>query len=103
VKAGLARATDNRDPWTWHPAKAALKVLAEETARTGGFFEAYDLTDRFGIELDHPARWGALFSAAATEGLIAHAGFAVSRRPTRAGGITRVWRGTDKARRRAAA
>lgn len=75
MKAGLAQSTDNRDPWTWHPAKAALKVLAEETARTGGFFEAYDLTDRFGIELDHPARWGALFSAAATEGLIAHAGF----------------------------
>ncbi len=101
--SGLDRATESRDPWSWHPAKAALETLAAESATTGRIFEAYDLTELFGIELDHPARWGALFNAAASEGLIAHAGFAVSRRPTRAGGITRVWRGTDKARRRAAA
>ncbi len=103
MKAGLAQAADNRDPWSWHPAKAALEILAAESMVTGRTFEAFDLTERFGIQMDHPARWGALFNAAATDGLIAHAGFAVSRRPTRAGGITRVWRGTDKARRRAAA
>jgi len=101
--SGLDRATESRDPWSWHPAKAALEILAAESTITGRTFEAFDLTERFGIQMDHPARWGALFNAAATDGLIAHAGFAVSRRPTRAGGITRVWRGTDKARRRAAA
>jgi len=101
--SGLDRATEYRDPWSWHPAKAALEILATESTVTGRTFEAFDLTERFGIQMDHPARWGALFNAAATDGLIAHAGFAVSRRPTRAGGITRVWRGTDKARRRAAA
>ena len=96
---GLQRASDNRDPWTWHPAMAALKQLAA----TGETFESYDLSDQFGVYLDSPYRYGALFSSAARSGLIEHVGYTVSRRPTRSGGITRTWRGTAAARGRAAA
>lgn len=94
--SGVDRAAANRDPWTWYPALEALKQLAA----TGETFECFDLTDRFGVYLDNPARYGALFSAAAHAGLIEHVGFSRSRRPSRAGGLTRTWRGTDKARAR---
>ncbi|NIL74422.1 hypothetical protein RhoFasB10_00506 [Rhodococcus sp. B10] len=69
---------------------AALKSKAE----TGLVFEAYDLTDEFGIDdPDHPGRWGALFREANRLGVIEPAGYCVARRPTRAGGLTRLWRG----------
>lgn len=45
---------------------------------------------------DVPNRWGAMFNAAYKEGLIEPVGFAYSRRPTRSGGICRVWRGVSK-------
>lgn len=89
-RAGLAQAVDNADPWTFDPAMAALKTFARMNPdRT---FEAYDLEDEFGIHFDHPARWGALFQAAHQAGHIEPVGFTQSRRPSRAGGVTRVWR-----------
>jgi len=89
VKAGLARATDNRDPWSWYP---ALEAVTAEAA-SGRTFEAFDLEERYGVTLDHPNRWGALFSSAAGQGLIEHVGYAKSRRPSRSGGLCRTWRG----------
>lgn len=97
-RPGLAQAEENRDPWSWYPAKAAMLQIAAETAASGGVFEAFDLTDRYGVVLDDSSRWGPLFASAARDGLIEHAGFAVARRPSRSGGITRTWRGTAKAR-----
>lgn len=94
---GVERAINARDRWSFNPAMLAIKVLAVETFESGGVFEAYDATQRFGIELDHPNRWGGLLSSAAAQGLIVRAGFTESRRPTRAGGLCRVWRGTEKA------
>lgn len=101
--AGVARAEAHRDSWTWFPARAALLQLAAETAGTGTTFEAYALTERFGIEMDHPNRWGALFRCAATEGLIVQVGYVGSRRPSRAGGLVRTWRGTEIARQQVVA
>jgi len=56
--SGLDRATESRDPWSWHPAKAALEILAAESTITGRTFEAFDLTERFGIQMDHPGPLG---------------------------------------------
>ncbi|AQA26216.1 hypothetical protein BTZ20_4475 [Rhodococcus sp. MTM3W5.2] len=88
--SGVQDAVENRDEWWWAGAMAALKAAAA----TGREFDSYDLTEWYGINgPDHPARWGGLFASAKKEGLIEPAGFCVSRRPTRSGGITRRWRG----------
>lgn len=42
---------------------------------------------------DHPARWGALFQSAVRSGLIVPVGYRLSRRPSRHGGVVRVWKG----------
>ncbi|MCB2175600.1 MAG: hypothetical protein KQH57_07305 [Actinomycetales bacterium] len=77
------------DPW-WHSvAHRALEWLAQ----SGQPFDAYDLTELGVPDPDHPARWGALFAAAQAQGLIAPVGYQPSRRPTRAGGVCRVWVG----------
>ncbi|MCF8786877.1 hypothetical protein [Rhodococcus ruber] len=90
---GLRRAIDGIDPWDNSRIRAAIVVLAAE--RTA--FECFDLEDRFGITVDHPNRWGALLNAAAQAGLIECVGYVRSRRPSRACGLTRLWRGTPKA------
>lgn len=82
-------AIEHRDPWWWATARQALEHLAEQ----GRPFESYDLTEIGVTDPDHPARWGALFSHAAREGVIVPCGFTVSRRPTRSHGLTRLWRG----------
>lgn len=92
TRAGLSQAIANADPWTFEPAMAALKTFARMNPdRT---FEAYDLKDEFGIHFDHPARLGALFHAAHQAGHIEPVGFTQSRRPTRSGGVTRLWQAT---------
>ena len=87
----MQRAIDNADDWWWKVAMRALKWLAA----TPGTFEAYDLSLMGVPEPSSAHHWGALFSAAAKAGVIEHAGFTVSRRPTRAGGLCRVWRGAS--------
>ena len=89
---GLDLAIANTDEW-WHSvAMRAMRWLAEAP----GEFDAYDLT-LLGVPApDHPNRWGALFRAAHTAGVIEPAGYTQSRRPGRAGGCCRVWRGATR-------
>jgi len=54
VKAGLARATDNRDPWSWYPALEAVKA----EAASGRTFEAFDLEERYGVNAGPPKPLG---------------------------------------------
>lgn len=88
--SGTEDAREGSDPWWWSTAWSAI----ETEAATLREFDAYTLTEVYGIGApDHPNRWGSLFSHAHRVGLIEHAGFAVSRRRSRAGGLTRTWRG----------
>lgn len=92
-RQGLESAIDNADPWWWSTAWSALAT----EAKTGREFDAFDLTDRYGVDgPDSPARWGALFRSAHTQGLIVPVGFRASRRPSRAGGVCRVWTGASR-------
>lgn len=88
----LSQVLENADDWWLSTARRALRTLAE----TGRTFEAYDLTELGVEDPDHPNRWGALFRAAYTAGLIEPVGYAQSRRPGRAGGLTRLWRGVAR-------
>lgn len=86
----LGEAPDTRDEWWWKPALAALR----NEAQSGREFDSYTLTEVYGIDQpDSPARWGALFRKAHADGIIEHAGVTASRRPSRAGGLVRTWRG----------
>lgn len=93
VPPGLEKAIHNRDGWWWSSAMLALEWLAQQ----GEPFDAYDLTELGVMDPDHPNRWGALFRAAHTAGAIIPVGFRESRRPSRAGGVCRVWRGVEPA------
>lgn len=86
---GVQLALDNADDWWQSVAMRALRWLAA----TGQPFEAYDVTELGVPDPDHPNRWGALFRAAHTAGLIEHHGYTASRRPGRSGGLTRTWVG----------
>lgn len=83
---------------TWRA--TALNGL-QELARRGDVFEAYDLIALGVPEPEHSSRWGALFNAAAKAGIITAAGAGPSARPTVKKSLTRFWRGTDLARRKA--
>ena len=89
--SGVQRAIDNADDWWWKVAMRALTWLAQ----THTTFQAYDLTLLGCPDPDHPSRWGALFRSASASGVIEHAGYTQSRRPTRSGGLCRVWRGAS--------
>lgn len=89
TRPGVVRARDNADDWWWSAAWRAIGWLAD--TRTD--FTAWDVSELGVPEPDHGNRWGALFRAAATAGVIEPVGYGPSRRPTRAGGVCRVWRG----------
>jgi len=89
--SGVQRAIGNADDWWWKVAMRALTWLAE----THTTFDAYDLSILGCPDPDHPSRWGALFRSASAAGVIEHAGYTQSRRPTCAGGLCRVWRGAS--------
>ncbi len=86
---GLQQAASNTDSWWSSLAMSALRSLAA----SGRLFECYDLTELGVPDPDHANRWGPLFRAAHTAGLIEHHGYTSSRRPGRAGGLCRVWVG----------
>ena len=91
INAGMAdtlRATS--DDW-WSRASAAVDYLAA----TGQKFTAYDLVQQCGIdEPDRPAtQWGSLFAAKRAQGVIVHAGFIRSPRPTVRGSACSQWVG----------
>jgi len=89
----------HRDDWWDSCFMTAVKTLAA----TGRKFETYDVTEQGVPEPAHPAQYGSAMRRAAQSGLITEAGFTVSRRPSRSGGLTRLWVGTAEARGRPAA
>ena len=70
---------------------------ATELARRGQDFTADDLTGLGVPDPDHPARWGSLFSTLKREGIITLVDYRASTKPSRNGGVVRVWRGTAAA------
>lgn len=91
--ADLEPVLDGADDWWRDAAERALSWWAA----IGVEFDSYDLTELGVPDPDHPNRWGALFKAAADQGRIAAVGYRPSRRPTRHGGVVRVWKGTGAA------
>lgn len=86
------RARRNADPWWRDGAMRALKLEAE----TGRVFQPQDLRNRYALaEPNSPASWGALFREANHAQIIEPAGVTCSRRPERAGSLTRTWRGVQ--------
>lgn len=83
---------DNADDWWRDAAERALLWWAE----SGVPFDAFDLTEIGVPDPDHPNRWGALFQGAVQSGLIVPVGYRQSRRPTRHGGVCRVWKGVHR-------
>lgn len=83
---------DNGDGWWRDVAERALSWWAE----AGVEFDCYDLTELGVPDPDHPNRWGALFTTAQQAGLIVPVGYRPSRRPSRHGGVCRVWKGVRK-------
>ena len=79
----------NADAWWYDAARRALEWLAE----SGKPFDAYDLTELGVPDPDHPSRWGALFRVASSDGVIVPVGYRESKRPSRSGGVCRVWVG----------
>jgi hypothetical protein len=85
----LAETLDHATPDWRAEAEKTLMYLAT----TGREFTANDLTSLGVPPPDHPNRWGALFNSAARQGLIRSVGFRQSARPSRAGGVCRIWIG----------
>lgn len=83
----------NADDW-WRD--CAWRAV-DHMAAAGVDFTAADLTELGVPDPDVPNRWGALFRAALTAGVIVPVGFVVSSRPSRHGGVCRVWRGAEHA------
>lgn len=95
IKTILAETYANSDDWWRSCVEAGIRHLAA----TGSPFDAFDLTELGVPDPDHPNRWGAAFRAAATGGLIEPIGYRESRRPSRSGGVCRVWRGVPQTSR----
>lgn len=98
---GLADTIRNASDYWWQAACIAARELAE----TGREFTSYELAQKpYSVpEPDHPNRWGGLIGHMRAEGLIEPVGWENSKRGTSKGSGLRVWRGTEKARREAAA
>lgn len=74
------------------PEKALQAIEAE--ARTGRTFDGYQLQQRHGLaDPDSPQSWGPIFNTACRRRIIQCVGFHATQRPTRRGGICRVWAG----------
>jgi hypothetical protein len=79
---------------SWH-AQATAKLA--ELAKKGAPFDAFDLVKAGVPEPDNPKRWGSLFRAASTKGLIVNVGYHRSQQPGRAAGSCRTWKGAQHA------
>lgn len=82
---------ENADAWWRDCAERAVSWWAE----AGVQFTANDVRDLGVPEADHPARWGALFSAMRARGVIAPVGYTTSTRRSRHGGVLRIWQGVS--------
>lgn len=87
---GMARADAGTDDW-W---RSCCDRAIRQAATTGRPFQAWDLTEWYGLpEPRHPNQWGPRLSAAAKQGVIVAAGWAESKRPTTAKSAVRTWVG----------
>jgi len=77
--------------------RQAMKAVREHAA-TGATFDAYTLTLAGVPEPRHPNRWGALFRAAATAGIIQAVDNHRSQKPSRRGGRCLGWQGSPEDR-----
>lgn len=91
----LDRVDANTDDW-WRD--CCDRGIAEMASK-GVVFSAFDLIDLGVPEPDHPNRWGARLRIAAQRGVIIHAGYGSSRRPSRRQSVVSYWRGAGEARR----
>lgn len=91
-RPGRDVAEHNTDAWWSDTAARGIRHLAAG----GAEFEAFDLIDIGVPEPDHPNRWGAALAHACRDGVIVCVGAGPSRRPTRAGGLCRRWRGVQR-------
>ncbi len=91
INQGMAQTAHATSPDWWSRASRAVAQLARE----GKPFQAYDIVTRFGVEEpDNGAKqWGALFASMRKAGLIEHASYTTSRRPTANGSACRQWVG----------
>lgn len=94
VAAILAQIDCNTDDWWRSCALAGLEYLAA-TARP---FTAYDLTSLGVPEPQHPNQWGPVMSTAAHAGMIRHAGYVPSLRPSVHRSVVRQWIGAQAAK-----
>lgn len=85
----LAQTLANADGWWLDCSGRGVTWWAE----AGVPFTAEDVRDLGVPEPDHCARWGALFAAFRARGIIECIGYKVATRPSRHGGILRVWVG----------
>lgn len=77
----------------------AMAALEAEAA-TGLPFESIHLETHQGLRgPESPAQWGHLFRRAGRLGIITLAGYGISARPSRSGGITRLWVGAHQSKK----
>jgi len=76
--------------------------VMDQLAASGDVFDAWSLSERGVPEPGHSAQWGAIFRTYRTKNLIEPIGYRNSRRRSRHSGACQTWRGTEKARGRAA-
>lgn len=89
----LIAAPEQRDAWWFSLARTAIVACA----LTGGRFSIDDVHARGVPEPAHPNHWGVAFKVARQTGLIEPAGFTVSTRESRRGGVVRLWVGVGEA------
>ena len=89
----LAEVDRGSDGWWRSCALAGVQHLAA----IGEPFTAHDVAQLGVPDPDHPARWGALFRAARTEGLIVPVAIVPSTRRTVHGALVRLWVGAEHA------
>lgn len=89
----LTELHEGHTDWWWRDtAERALHWWAE----SGQEFTCYDLTLLGVPDPDHPNRWGSLFAWAHAQGIVVPVGYQQSARPSRAGGVCRIWQGASR-------
>lgn len=91
VNPGMGETAHATSSDWWSRAEQAVRAIA----RTGLPFQAYDLVEQFHLEEpgNGAKQWGSFLAAMRKAGVIEHAGFTTSRRPTANGSACRQWVG----------
>ena len=96
--AGMYAAEQGAGDWWNSIARQAFQAAAAESYRTGRPFTSYEVTDRFGVpEPEEKRAWGPIVKTAERAGLVQHAGWVRSPRPTGHRTPVSQWVGTAAA------